>query len=342
VRASFFCLAVALLIAIQPSPVHAVREQAVAVDTADGLKLAATVLRPNAPSGPVPAALLIQGSGPTDRDGNQVPHWTPSTLKRIAVALAASGVASLRFDKRGMGANASQRPTARNAWRDFFRWERFVADADAALQHLKQLPSVNSNAVFIVGHSEGGLIALELVSRLKRSVSGIVLLATPGRPPGALLSEQVSRILNAQGASATQITELVDAQAAIQRTIRETGKVPSSMPPGLAALYPPYLGLFLQSFLNLKPKASLRRVDVPTLAIFGRADMQVSANRDGAIFMRVARERSNGSRVIVLENSNHVLQAETSPIARDKPLHPDVMRAILTFIEATSNSRRPN
>ena len=143
-------------------------EHQVTFQGTDGAELAGTLQLP-ARDGNMPAIVLLAGSGPTDRDGNQPPAIHTDLLKQIAQRLAEKGIASLRFDKRGMYANAAQLPKDRSQYGDFFSWENFVGDAVAACRFLQQQPRVDPDHVGILGHSEGGLLALQAASVLVRA-----------------------------------------------------------------------------------------------------------------------------------------------------------------------------
>src|SRR5450432_3299400 len=108
-------------------------EKQISFKNPDGTTLRGTLVLPNSdPSAQFPALVLLQGSGPTNRDGNQAPLTVTNFLKQIADGLASHGIATLRFDKRGMYANLPELPKDRDRYSDFFRWENFVGDARAA------------------------------------------------------------------------------------------------------------------------------------------------------------------------------------------------------------------
>lgn len=152
----------------------------------------------------VPGVVLIQGSGPTDRDGNQPPVIRTDLLRQLADALARKGIASLRYDKRGMHANAMARPQAEADYASFFRWENFVADAAGAYRFLQRQGPVDPGKVAILGHSEGGLIALAAATSLQADGAAppaLILAATPGRRMDVILREQLERLLAEQHAT---------------------------------------------------------------------------------------------------------------------------------------------
>ncbi|MGW6054199.1 alpha/beta hydrolase family protein [Streptomyces sp. NPDC055189] len=131
----------------------------------DGTSLAGTLTLPVG-SGPHPAVVLLHGSGPLDRDGNTAK--LPMNLARpVAEALAARGIATLRYDRRGSGANPGD-------WRAAgFSDNR--RDAAAAVRALAGRGDIRADAIGVIGHSEGSLHAMALAGRT--DVRAVVLLA---------------------------------------------------------------------------------------------------------------------------------------------------------------------
>lgn len=280
-----------LLIGLLLSPMQAAAEDTFTVNhgTAQGVggtPLALTLVLPagrNQPADGWPALLLIQGSGPTDRDGNQPPHLRTDLLRQIAEYLAAHGIATLRYDKRGMHANNAALPTDPAEFSTFFRWDNFVGDAASAFRFLAEHPGIDGKRSGILGHSEGGVIALAASGLLRATGSGpavLVLAATPGRPLETVVAEQLERALNEQKATHAQARAVLSANKRVSTAIMAEGKVPADMPRSLAALYPSYAGPFLQALLPLDPAKLVRDYPAPVLLLQGEADSQVSASRD--------------------------------------------------------------
>ena len=129
---------------------------------------------------PLPVALLIAGSGPTDRNGNN-PAGHNDSLKRLAQGLARQGVASLRYDKRGVGASLAAAPDERD-----LSVEAYVSDALTWSERLKGDPRFGE--LILVGHSEGALIASLAAPR--SGAAALISIAGSGRPIDAVLREQ--------------------------------------------------------------------------------------------------------------------------------------------------------
>lgn len=260
----------------------------------------------------VPGVVLIQGSGPTDRDGNQPPVIRTDLLRQLADALARKGIASLRYDKRGMHANAMARPQAEADYASFFRWENFVADAAGAYRFLQRQGPVDPGKVAILGHSEGGLIALAAATSLQADGAAppaLILAATPGRRMDVILREQLERLLAEQHATPQQRRYFLAANTRITRAIRDTGTVPETVPPGLAGFYPSYIGQFWQSVLALDPAAMSRAYPGSVLILQGGTDTQISAERDALALDKALGERSRGDHALfIMPGTSHPLK----------------------------------
>lgn len=268
-----------------------------------------------------PAALILAGSGPVDRDGN-LPHARNDSLKRLARDLAARGVATLRIDKRGVAASA---PAA--AREDDLRFDTYVADA------LSWLPVLEAEAgaaglrvtrLFLIGHSEGALVATLAAQR--RAVDGLVLLAGAGQPACPVIDRQ----LTDAGVPEPLRTRARDICAALERQ-----RPVADVPPELLALYRHSVQPYLMSWLPLDPAAELAGVRAPALLVQGTTDLQITA--DDARRLAAARP---GARLVVIDGMNHVLKI--APAARGAnraayadpalPLAPALVPAIADFI----------
>jgi pimeloyl-ACP methyl ester carboxylesterase len=285
-------------------------EQDISFHGSGGVVIAGTLTLPESASDGrrVPAVLLMQGSGPTDRDGNQGPALRPDLLRQLAEVLAEEDIASLRFDKRGMHANRSTLPARQDELSAFFEWSAFVGDARQAFAFLTAHPTIAANRVGVVAHSEGGLIALDMAARYSPQPRALVLTATAGRPIGQVIRDQLSAALDQQQATEQQRQFFLDADQRIQAEILASGKVPANIHPGLAALYPSYAGSFLKSQLALDPIVLAAQFNGPILVITGTADVQVSATRDAGRFAAALAQRKDGSEVVTPPDVTHNLK----------------------------------
>lgn len=249
------------------------KQRAVRFAAGDGATLAGTLLLPRwSELQRVPGVVLIAGSGPTDRNGNNplVPERI-DLLKLLAERLAEAGIASLRYDKRGVG-ESTPRPTGSLAEQErFFAWENVVGDVTAAHGELLRHDEIKSYATALLGHSEGGLLALAAAPALgaatrgTRKLHALVLAATPGRPLADIVRAQIAR--NAPA--------LLEPAERTMAAILATGEVPAGLPRDQQVLFPPYAGPFLQSVLSFDPAKALAGLDLACLLLQGAADRQV-------------------------------------------------------------------
>ncbi|WP_341896760.1 alpha/beta fold hydrolase [Ferrovibrio terrae] len=294
--------------------VDGVTNQQISFTSNDGSVLAGTLTLPAGTIEKVPALVLLQGSGPTNRDGNQPPVMRTDLLRQIAEGLALKGIATLRYDKRGMHANAGGLPGS-DKYASYFDWDRFVDDAYAAYAFLRAQPGVDLHKTGLFGHSEGGMIALDLSNRLQagEKPAALILAATAGRRLDVIVREQLTRQLGALKPNERRAF-LAENDRTVQ-AIQTTGKVPEKLLPALNGLYPPYSGPFWQAQLKLDPADLVQRYAGPVLLIQGDADIQISSERDALALDRALQQRSNDDHaMIVLPRTSHNLK----PLQGDK------------------------
>lgn len=286
-------------------------ERRVSFPGADGATLAGTLQLP-AGDGAGPALVLVAGSGPTDRDGNQPPAMVTDLLKQIAGGLADQGIATLRYDKRGMYANKAELPKEIAKYGDFFSWENFVGDAAAACRFLREQPRIDPKRVGILGHSEGGMLALEAARVLKaegHAPAVLILVSTPGRTMDAVIADQLKALLARQQATPAQTDFFLSENTRVTKVIRQTGQVPLDVPAGLGALYPQYLGKFLHSELASDPCKLAGEFAGPVLVVQGEADIQISPERDAkALDAALAARKDDVHTLAVIPKASHNLK----------------------------------
>lgn len=290
----------------------------------------------------MPAILLLQGGGPTDRDGNQPPHVRSSLIKTLADALGRQGIASLRYDKRGMYSNAETLPANEADWNAFFRLEAFVGDANAAFRYLRTIPGIDIGRIGMAGHSEGGLIALTASQVLAKDKdlplpAALVLIATPGRPVPSVIREQLALAFLDLKLPPEESESLALASNEIIASIRASGTVPTAVPARLVNLYPPYLGRFLRSLFTLDPPAFAWGYGGPVLVVNGSEDRQVSATRDADALNEALAARPGGKRAaIVAPGAAHDLS-----LAGTGQPDPATIHAIAAWVAATLGKASP-
>ena len=262
-----------------------------------------------------PVALLIAGSGSTDHDGNG-PQAKPATLKKLAEQLAERKIATLRYDKRGAG-----------GWKpefgkpEDFRFKDYVDDAVSLVNYLRS--SGKFGHVVVIGHSEGGLVAILAARQVQ--VDRLVLLVTAARRQGDLLKAQLEK---------RQIPP--DVLDPILKAIDSimAGQIVDPPPPGLPIA--PSMQPGIASAFAEDPIDPLKLVERPTLIVGGGRDRQV-ARLD---FLALA-AAAPLAKTLWLPDMNHVLvdvanedddlAAYTQP---ERALDPDMIDAIAAFILA--------
>lgn len=283
--------------------------------------LSGTLLMP-ADGAPRAAIVIVPGSGPTDRDGNNPLGITASYLKMLAEALAADGIASIRIDKRGMFASAGTFPDP-NA----VTIADYAGDALAWVEVARE--KTGAGCAWLVGHSEGGLVALAAAQGAGPPLCGLVLVAAPGRPMGVILREQ----LRANPANAPFLGEALAAIEALERGDRVDV---SGLHPAMQAMFAPPVQDFLADAFAHDPAALVARVEIPVLVVQGDADLQVSVGDADAL----ARAQPEARRTII-PGMNHVLKrAPAGDIAANLatygdpalPLAPGLAEAIADFV----------
>jgi pimeloyl-ACP methyl ester carboxylesterase len=281
--------------------------------------LSGTLLKPAGAARP-PVVLLIAGSGPTDRNGNQG-GTGPGELRELAEALAQRGIASLRYDKRGIGRSAVAGLREQDLVLD-----TFVEDAAGWLKWLQQRPDLG--APIVAGHSEGGLIAILLAKRVP--VSGVVLIATPGRPLGDVLRDQLQR----NGIPAPLLGDALATLAALER-----GETVRDVKPELAALFRPSVQPFMRSMLAVDPARELAGLKLPAMVVSGGHDLQVGA-ADAAL---LAKARQDAVRLDIAA-MNHVPKIAPADRAGQQdaytnptlPLAPGLGDAVADFVRRSA------
>jgi pimeloyl-ACP methyl ester carboxylesterase len=281
------------------------------------MNLEGTLLLPEG-RGPWPAVVIIAGSGPTDRDGNSlIGGVAPNTYRMLAEGLAAKGVASFRYDKRGLPSSRGTMDMRVTTLLDFAR------DAAVAAGVLRARSDIGPIA--LLGHSEGGTLAL-LAAQDGAAVEGLVLVATAGRDPTTILREQLSRTL------APALIAAFD--TAWARYINTDSAVAG--PPELAPLFVPVNRAFLKSWQAVDPQAILRGLDKPVLVVQGETDVQITP-----VDARALAGARAGIRLVLLPGTNHVLKLATGNTAAEQmasytdrtlPLAPGVAEPIAEFV----------
>ena len=256
----------------------------------DGSVLHGTLLLPRSDSA-VPVALLIAGSGPTDRDGNNPQGGHNDALKRLAHTLARMGVASLRYDKRGIAASVAAEPDEED-----LSVEGYVADAVAWARQLDADPRFT--ALLLVGHSEGALIAS--LAAPQTDAAALISIAGTARPIDQVLHEQLSVRLPPE--------PLAISEALIEQL--RHGRSTDQVPEGLQVLFRPSVQPYLISLFRQDPAAAFAATRIPALIIQGTHDIQV-----GVGDARLLQQARPDAQLLLIPGMNHVLRIVPTEIA---------------------------
>lgn len=291
----------------------------VTITADDGTPLAGTLTLP-AGQGPHPATLLLQGSGPIDRDGNN-PKAALNLGRPLADTLAARGIATLRYDRRGVGATPGD-------WRaaGFLDNQR---DAATALRTLTADPRIS--AVTLIGHSEGAIHAMALAPQAHAAV----LLAGFARLGEDALRWQGRSIAQSVPAPGFLLRPL--GAAALNR-IKKTGTDVAR----IAGI--PVNARWMREFLTHDPRTDLARIHVPVLAVTGDKDLQVDP-ADLETIRRLVPGHVETVRVpglthlLRVDNGNHTLRSYRR-LLRD-PVDARLLNLIADWLQHTLRSASP-
>ncbi|MEE2848689.1 MAG: alpha/beta hydrolase, partial [Pseudomonadota bacterium] len=241
---------------------------------------------------PTAVAVILPGSGPTDRDGNSPMGVAASTYRLLAESLAEQGVATLRIDKRGIAASA-----AAGLDETKLRFEDYAADARAWAAEAAS--RTDQSCAWLIGHSEGALVARKAVEGGDDKVCGLILLAGAGRPAGVVIREQLQ----------AGLPEPLKTQAFAVLSELEAGRTAANTPPALAALFRPSVQPYLISWLPLDPAALLAAYDGPVFIGQGTTDIQV-----GVVDAQTLAAADPDATLKLWDGINHVLK--TAPVDR--------------------------
>lgn len=276
-------------------------EETIKLETPTG-NLHGTLLLPGSKK-KVPVILLIAGSGPTDRDGN-TPLGANNSLKMLAEGLAAQGIASLRYDKHGIGKSGEEmmlaaKKTGKMPREEDFNFNNFIDDAMLWANKLRG--DKRFSAVTIAGHSEGSLIGMVAAKRMQ--ADGFVSIAGAGRPAQQILLEQLRAQLP---------PDLMKSAADILNQLA-AGKTIESVPPALNVVFRPSVQPYMISWLRYDPAKEIAGLKIPVLILQGTTDLQTTEQDAKSL------AGANGAaKILFIDGMNHVLK--TVPNDRDKQI----------------------
>jgi pimeloyl-ACP methyl ester carboxylesterase len=326
-----------------PAKPYPYKEEEVSFPASNGnATLAGTLTIPQG-TGPFPAAILIGGSGPSDRDESIAGH---KPFLVLADLLTRKGVMVLRYDKRGIAQSTGDYVAA--------TIDDFAQDAQAALQYLKSRKDVDARRLGLIGHSEGGILAALAATR-SNDVKWMVLLATPATSgektllrqseliarTGGLPEEQIIRSLEFDRKAYAAVRQEKDTAALAKRlaTLVDQSGLGAAMPPAaLQAQIRTMTSPWFRQFLDYDPEPIYEKIKCPVLALNGTRDLQMDS-AENVPLLRKAFEASGNKDVTIVEidGVNHLFQTAQSGSpalygAIQETMSPEVQTAIGNWV----------
>jgi len=268
--------------------------------------------------GQFPIVLIIAGSGPTDRDGNNTMGLNTDSYKMISDTLAMHGIASLRYDKRGI---------AKSYYTGFseadLTFDDYVTDATNWIEKLKN--DSRFTKILILGHSEGALIGSIVTNQ--QTINGFISVAGTAQRADSLILEQLS----------TQPDYIkIEAQAIIDSLNK--GIIVSNVSQALYSLFRPSVQPYMISWFQYNPKTEISKITSPVLILHGSTDLQVKSSE-----AQLLAENNSNAEIKIIDNMNHVLKNASSDYQENMatysnpnlPLSDNFCDLLIDFIERT-------
>ncbi|MDU1891270.1 MAG: alpha/beta hydrolase [Dysgonomonas sp.] len=234
----------------------------------------------------IPVAVIIAGSGPTDRDGNQ-PQMKSNSLKMLSDGLYYKGIATLCFDKRKSGKSKVGQKE------EDIRLEDFVKDVEGWIDLVSQ--DKRFSDIIIIGHSEGSLIGMLAINNRKK-IDRFISLAGSGKPKNEILKEQLSERMKGQPQFA------IDMIFSYIEKLERGERIPD-VPQNLMALFRPSVQPYLISCFKYNPQAEIAKINIPVLITSGSTDIQVTPEHT-----ELLSKANPKAHKVIIENMNHILK----------------------------------
>lgn len=259
----------------------------------------------------VPLAIIINGSGPIDRNGNEM-MTKNNSAKKLAEALAKKGIATFRYDKRTLKAQQL------NIDEKDMRFDDFIDDAKAVIKRFSELP--NYSSLYIIGHSQGSLVGMIAA---QEKADGFISIAGAGQTIDSLIVEQIGR----------QMPGLEESARTAFNELRANGKV-KDYNQGLASLFKKSIQPFMFSWMKYDPQQEIKKLEMPVLIINGDNDLQVNTNE--AKKLKAAKPDAE---LVIIENMNHIYRIidKNDDIANQKSYNEPLRPISNEMVEQISN-----
>ncbi|MDX1829927.1 MAG: alpha/beta hydrolase [Lutibacter sp.] len=271
-----------------------------------------TLLTPNSVKKP-PLVILIPGSGPTDRDGNNA-VMKNNSLKYLAESLSNQKIATYRFDKSVL--TFTKKDTLKIKALTF---NTFINEATSVIKYFKKFK--NYSKIIIAGHSQGSLVGMVAS---KNNADAFISLEGAGRPIDEIIIEQIAK----------QAPYLKEETIRVLKELKQ-GKLVTDFNPMLISLFNQQVQPFLISWIQYNPQIEIKKLTIPILIIQGTKDIQVNI-KDAELLHKA----NTTSKLKLIENMNHIfkeingdvnenLQSYSNP---KLPITPILTTTILNFI----------
>lgn len=263
-----------------------------------------------------PVVLIIAGSGPTDRDGNNAFGLKTNAYKMLSESFAKNGISSVRFDKRGVG-KSKQAMTSESD----ITFETFINDAVLWIELLKN--DKRFSKINILGHSEGSLIGM--IAAKQTNISGFISISGAGKSIDKILQDQLKTKLPPQ---------LLEESNNILDSLKN-GKTVSKISQSLNTLYRPSVQPYLISWIKYDPAKEINKLNIPVLIIQGNTDIQVTVED-----ARLLSQAATKGKIFIIDKMNHVMKEAGTDLQKnmatynnpDLPLKEGLADDIVNFI----------
>lgn len=271
-----------------------------------------TLLLPNSEKSDY-LAIIIAGSGPTDRDGNQN-FLKSNSLKKLAQGLAKEGIATFRYDKRIV------KQIRKGNIDKNLMFDDFVTDATSVINYFADRD--NYKSIYVIGHSQGSLVGMLSISD---KVNGFISLAGAGQSIDIVIMDQIQKM-------APGLTE--DAQKTFD--VLKKGETTTEYPPALGSVFNLETQPFITNWMQYNPQEIIKNQDIPILIVNGTKDLQVSVDE-----AKLLKESNSKAQLTIIENMNHVLfiiegddlENSKSYNESSRAIAPELISTITTFIK---------
>ncbi|WP_426430955.1 alpha/beta hydrolase [Winogradskyella sp. HB-48] len=259
-------------------------------------------------------AIIIAGSGPTDRNGNQN-FLKNNSLKKLAESLTNNGITTFRYDKR-IVKQIRQGNVDKN-----IMFNDFVSDAEDVIKYFRAKETYSK--IYIIGHSQGSLVGMLAA---KENADGFISLAGAGQNIGDVIVDQVTNMAPKLGEEAQKVVDKL-----------KKGETTTEYPPTLASVFNIDLQPFMINWMQYNPAEIISELKIPILIINGTKDLQVTEEE-----ARLLKEANDNAEIKIIENMNHVLfEIEGDDLENSKsyneasrPISTELVDSIIEFIDS--------